>query len=106
MLELLGTDTVRKRVAKFTLDATDSMATMDKAAQVGDFDTVQAAAHKLSGSCALFGATALHAQMRQIEIACKENRDHDAQQGVAAILESGVAGVASLEGAVDRLTQT
>ena len=106
MLELLGTDTVRKRVAKFTLDAADGMATMDKAAQAGDLDTVQATAHKLSGSCALFGATALHAQMRQIEIACKENRAHDAQQGVAAIVVSGMAGVTSLERAVDRLTQT
>ena len=67
-------------------------------------DDVQANTHKLSGSSALFGATGLHALMRRIEVACKEGRAGEAQEGVSELSDHGMEGVAALEEAVQRLT--
>lgn len=104
MLELLGSDAVRKRVAKFITDVAEGIATIEKATAAGALDDVQANTHKLSGSSALFGATGLHALMRRIEVACKEGRAGEAKEGVSELSDHGMEGVAALEEAVQRLT--
>ncbi|WP_323767035.1 hybrid sensor histidine kinase/response regulator [Marinovum sp.] len=84
--ELLGEARFHDKLAAFVSDATASLSAIDAAAAAGDLPALQAQAHRLAGSCGVFGAVALHGELQTLEALSKAG-DRTAALAQAAALD-------------------
>ncbi|MGK7725019.1 response regulator [Marinovum sp. F03] len=68
---LLGQERFDAKLDSFATEAEDVLRQIDAAAAAGDLPALQSDAHRLAGSCGVFGAVALHRELQAIEARCK-----------------------------------
>ncbi|APX90793.1 hypothetical protein BV394_14620 [Brevirhabdus pacifica] len=68
---LLGQEKLSLQLERFEAEGDELIAAMRSDAEQGRLSQVQAAAHRMAGSCGTFGAREMHQHLKSLETACK-----------------------------------
>lgn len=82
---LLGQDRFDTKLDTFTDEAVSAMAEIDAAIEAEDLSAMQSHAHKLAGSCGVFGIVALHRDLQSVEALCKADKKKAAIEMAASL---------------------
>ncbi|MGY3438074.1 MULTISPECIES: ATP-binding protein [unclassified Marinovum] len=83
--DLLGAEKFGQKLAAFIEESAKAMTDIEAARSAGDIEGLQRHAHKLAGSCGVFGASELHADLQTIEALCKSGEEKAALEEAASV---------------------
>ena len=98
LLDLLGAEKLRERVEKLDQQVATDLPELMAADALPD---LQARAHAMAGMCGMLGADRLHGLLKEIETACKTDKDEEARALAEALPATCNATLAAMKAQLD-----
>ncbi|MFG6563224.1 ATP-binding protein [Sulfitobacter sp. 1A13421] len=98
LLDLLGAEKLRERVEKLDQQVATDLPDLMAADALPD---LQARAHAMAGMCGMLGADRLHGLLKEIETACKTDKDEEARALAEALPATCDATLAAMKAQLD-----